>query len=392
MGSGADPEAIAEVVASIGRLKGVSMKIGQIMSYIDVALPAEVRSALSVLQTHAQPMPLERVKQIVTEELDRRADDVLRNLEPTPIAAASIGQVHRSRLSDGVRVAVKVQYPEVERAIESDFKPAVFGKVIASMVYPGANVDALLAEARVRLLEECDYRREASVQRRFATIYRDDPILVVPRVNASYSSRRVLTSAWMDGSSFDSFLESEPSQGRRDRVGEALVRFYIGSLFEHGIYNCDPHPGNWLFLQYDRLGMLDYGCTREFTSEFVSKLAMLTLAAHADDRTMLLHALEDLGILAVGQRGDFDTARGLVRAFYGPMLVDATQPIELGEVMSMRNILDSKRDLMKLNLPGEFLFLFRIRFGLMSILARLGAQANWYRLERRWAEAAAQRA
>ena len=132
--------------------------------------------------------------------------------------------------------------------------------------------------------------------------------------------------------------------------------------------------------------MLDYGCTREFESAFVDKLAELTRAVHRDERKRLHRAFLDLGMVQDGRPYDFDTARGLMRSFYGPMLRDVVQPIDLGEAMSMRQVFDSKRELMKLRLPGEFLFLFRIRFGLMSVLARLGARANWYRLERDWAD------
>lgn len=382
-----DVEAIAKIVGSIGQLKGITMKMGQIMSYIDVALPDELRDALSVLQTHAQPMPIEQVHDILRQELGERADDLLTNLEATPIAAASIGQVHRARLSDGTQVAVKVQYPEVESAIESDFKPAAIGTTISSIVYPGAKIDDFIAEARARFLEECDYVHEAAAQRRFATIYDGHPVISIPAIHDAHCSRRVLTSSWFTGSHFDTFLEGKPSQPVRDRIGEALFGFYVGSLFEHGLYNCDPHPGNYLFLEDGRLGMLDYGCTREFDPAFVAELAQLTRAVHRDEHDLLHRAFLDLGMVREGQRYDFDTARGLVRSFYGPMLRDVVQQVDLGEAMGMRQIFESKRELMKLRLPGEFLFLFRIRFGLMSVLAKLGARANWYQLERDWVDA-----
>jgi predicted unusual protein kinase regulating ubiquinone biosynthesis (AarF/ABC1/UbiB family) len=381
-----DVETIAKIVGSIGQLKGITMKVGQIMSYIDVALPDELRDALSVLQTHAQPMPIEQVHDILRQELGGRADDLLANFESMPIAAASIGQVHRARLRDGTRVAVKVQYPGVESAIESDFKPAAIGTMVSALVYPGAKIDDFIAEARARFLEECDYIHEAAAQSRFATIYDGHPVIAVPSVHSAYSARRVLTSSWLAGSRFDAFLATNPSQRTRDRIGEALFGFYVGSLFEHALYNCDPHPGNYLFLADGRIGMLDYGCTREFEPAFVDKLAQLTRAVHRDEHDLLHQAFLDLGMVREGPAYDFDTARDLVRAFYGPMLRDAVQPVDLGEAMGMRQVFESKRELMKLRLPGEFLFLFRIRFGLMSVLAKLGARANWYQLERDWVD------
>ena len=384
---GSNIESIAAIVSSIGQLKGISMKVGQIMSYIDVALPDELRNALSVLQTHAHAMPVERVREIIREELPDRAAELLAQLETEPVAAASIGQVHRARLPDGTMVAVKVQYPEIERAIRSDFKPAVVGTTIASLVYPGADIEDFIAEARARFLEECDYLHEAAAQRRFAALYASDPVIAVPRIYDTYCSRHVLTSTWLDGTGFEAFVESQPPQHTRDRIGEALFGFYVGSLFTHRLYNCDPHPGNYLILADEHIGVLDYGCTREFESAFVAKLARLTLAVHRDEPQALHRAFLDLGMVRESARYDFDTARSLVRAFYGPMLKDVVQRVDLGEAKGMRDIFSSKRELMKLNLPGEFLFLFRIRFGLMSVLARLGARANWYRLERQWVEA-----
>jgi predicted unusual protein kinase regulating ubiquinone biosynthesis (AarF/ABC1/UbiB family) len=377
-----DVEALAKIVTSIGQLKGVTMKVGQIMSYIDIAVPEELRQALSALQTHAQPMSFKQVGEILTTELGDRGRDLLPHLEPEPVAAASIGQVHRATLPDRSRVAVKIQYPEVERAIRADFKPSAIGTTISSIVYPGARIDQFIAEARNRFLEECDYEHEARSQQRFAELYAGHPILTVPAVHPDLCASRVLTSAWVDGVAFDTFLGQSPPQETRDRIGKALFEFYVGSLFRHGLYNCDPHPGNYLFLADGRVAMLDYGCTRDFPSGFVGALRQLTGAVHQDDRHELHAAFLGLGMVSEGKRYSFDVARGLVRSFYGPMLEDREQPIELAAAKSMREVFQAKRELMKLTLPGEFLFLFRIRFGLMSVLARLGARANWYRLER----------
>jgi predicted unusual protein kinase regulating ubiquinone biosynthesis (AarF/ABC1/UbiB family) len=381
-------ETLAEVVGSLGALKGIAMKAGQIMSYVDVALPEELRTALSVLQTHSPPMPTERVRELLRAELGARAAELLAHLEDTPLAAASIGQVHRARLTDGTHVAVKIQYPEIERAIEADFGPAAVGGRLASLFSPGARVDALVREARERFLEECDYLHEAHAQQRFSELFAGHSVLRIPAVHARLCTRRVLTTTFMEGEGLDAFLALEPSQAMRDRLGEALFEFYVGALFRYRLYNCDPHPGNYLFRPEGTVVMLDYGCTREFEPAFVGRLAELTRAVHRDSRDALHAAFVGLGMVREGQRYDFETARGLVRAFHGPMLRDEVRTIDLGEARGMRQVLESKRQLLQLTLPGEFLFLFRIRFGLMSVLARLGARANWYRLEEKYTEAA----
>lgn len=393
-----DAAALVRLVTSLGQLKGIAMKMGQIMSYIDIALPEPLRQALTVLQTHAQPMAPAQLEALLRDDLPASAaEQILATLEPTPLAAASIGQVHRARLPDGTAVAVKVRYPEVDRAIEKDFAPAALGSHIAALIYPGAKIDGFIAEAKARFLEECDYRHEAAQQALFGRLYAGHPRIVVPAVFEPFCGDRVLTTELMRGRGLEAFLADDPPQGVRDALGEALFSFYIGTLFRHGVYHCDPHPGNYLFLDAPasdetaigdesgpRIALLDYGCTRSFEPAFVAKLARLTKAVHADAPHDLRACFSELGMITPGRDYDYETARGLVRAFFGPMLEDATQAIVLDDAMDMRSAFEKKKQLMKLALPGEFLFLFRIRFGLMSVLSRLGARANWYRLEQAW--------
>jgi predicted unusual protein kinase regulating ubiquinone biosynthesis (AarF/ABC1/UbiB family) len=258
---------------------------------------------------------------------------------------------------------------------------------MASLFYPGARIDDFIEEARERFLEECDYLHEAHSQQRFVELFADHATITVPAAHAEFCARKVLTTTFVAGDHFEDFLAGDPSQDVRDRIGRALFEFYVGSLFEHGLYNCDPHPGNYLFLPDAKIAILDYGCTREFEPDLVRKLAQLTRAVHADEREGLHRVFLDLGMVREDKPYDFDTARGLVRAFYGPMLRDEVICVDLGEAMEMRHVYKRKRQLLKLTLPGEFLFLFRIRFGLLSVLARLGARANWYRLERRHVDA-----
>ncbi|MCA9524269.1 MAG: AarF/ABC1/UbiB kinase family protein [Myxococcales bacterium] len=383
-----DPAALAKLVTSIGAMKGLAMKSAQLMSYVDIALPDELRDALAVLQTHAQPMEFDEVVAILSDELRAEAFDLLPAIERTPVAAASIGQVHRATLPDGTKVAVKVQYREIRRAIESDFGPAKIGTFFASLLFPNARVDSFIAEARQRFLDECDYRKEARAQRRFAALFAGDPMIEVPEVFDRYCSEHVLVTRWIDGATFEQLLLSEPDQERRDAIGCALFDFYVSTLFTHGLYNCDPHPGNYLFLDDGRIAILDYGCTRAFDTIFIEKLRELTLAVHSDERGAIHDAMRAFGIVRDDKRYDYELARGLFRAFFGPTLRDEVAAIDLGSGMTFTELTRSKQKMLQLALPGEFLFLFRIRFGLFSILARLGTRANWYRLERQALDAA----
>lgn len=381
-----DAAQLAKIVRSVGRLKGIAMKMGQIMSYIDMALPDELRDALSVLQTHAQPMPFERVRELVEKELGANGKRLAERMERQPIAAASIGQVHRAELPDGQVVAVKIQYPEIANAIEADFAPAAIGTKIATLFYPNARMDSMIAEARARFLEECDYLHEARAGQRFFEIYENHPTLFVPPVHLNFCSKRVLTTSFVDGLEFEQFLLQNPSPVVRNRLGAALFEFYLGTLFRENLYNCDPHPGNYLFLSDGRIAMLDHGCTREFSSEFVGKLASLTRAMHLDERSAIHRALVSLDMVRDDQSYDYETIRGFLQSFYGPMLIDETCKIDLSAAMEMREVFRSKQKLMKFSLPGEFLFLFRIRFGLMSVLTKLGAELNWFAVEKGYIE------
>ncbi len=377
-----DMDSVAKLVSSMGRLKGIAMKMGQIMSYIDMAIPGDMRKALAALQTHAQPMPFEQVRGLIIDELRERGARLVADMDPAPISAASIGQVHRSRLPRDEDVAVKVQYPEVARAIRADFGPASVGTQLASLFYPNARIDRFVDEARARFLEECDYLHEAGCQDRFRELYKDHPVLFVPKVYPDYCSEKVLTTEFIEGASLGEYLETSPSQEERDRLGAALFEFYLGSLFRHQIYNCDPHPGNYLFCPGPKIAMLDHGCTRQFETRFVAKLASLTRALHRDDPGDLHTALLGLSMVREGKEYDFDMIRGFLRSFYGPMLVDEVTGVDLSQTLEMREIIKKKKQLLRFSLPGEFLFLFRIRFGLMSVLYALGARANWYRLEK----------
>jgi predicted unusual protein kinase regulating ubiquinone biosynthesis (AarF/ABC1/UbiB family) len=381
-----DVESLTALVASVGQLKGIAMKIGQMMSYLELPLPPEVRAALAVLQTHSPPMPFERVRAVITAELGDHAAALLDGLEPEPVAAASLGQVHRGRLPDGTRVAVKVQYPEIPKAIVADFRPAALGTRFVDLIAPGAQVQAIISAARDAMLDECDYEREAACQERFGAIYAGHATLAVPAVERAWCARRVLTTRWCDGARFDDFLASRPSQAVRDRLGEALFEFYIGTIYRHRLYNWDPHPGNYIVApDGSRITMLDYGSTRVLEAPLVRALAALAPAAQSDDAAALRAALVALGLIRHDDDAGFAVARSLVRSFYGPMLRDEVAAIAPAEARPLASFLGGKRELLKLQLPGELLFLLRIRFGVLSVLAQLGARANWYRLERHFA-------
>jgi predicted unusual protein kinase regulating ubiquinone biosynthesis (AarF/ABC1/UbiB family) len=372
------PEALSELVVSLGELKGVAMKMGQILSYLDLSLVPEARRLLSVLQVQSQATPIAEIEQTIRDDLGAEAPELVACLERDPVASASIGQVYRATLPDGSRVAVKVRHPGIAEAIQADFRSAALGRVLGSLVYPGGEVQEVIDEARERFSEECDYALEARRQARFAELYAEDPDITVPRVRFAWCGPRVLTTDWHEGVGLDAFVADAPPEVR-DRAGRALYRFYVGTLYTHGLFNADPHPGNLLFAPDGAVTILDHGCVREFDRETVRALVRLSRAVRRDDNQATLAALSDIG-MPRPSRG-FDVTRTLLRGFYAPLLASGPHRIEADRAIEAQAVLRSKRALLRMRLPGRLLFLFRIRFGLHAVLARLGAEADWAALE-----------
>jgi predicted unusual protein kinase regulating ubiquinone biosynthesis (AarF/ABC1/UbiB family) len=330
-----------------------------------------------VLQKQSQPTAWEKIEAIVREDFGERAGRLLATLDRVPVAAASIGQVHRANL-DGVDLAVKVRHPGIEQAIASDFKAASAGKVFAKLLMPGGDVDSVIDEARETFLAECDYAAERRWQERFGALFAGHPDLAVPRVVAEWCSQRIISTVWHEGMSFDAFA-ARADQPARDRAGRALYEFYVGSVYRHGLFNADPHPGNLLFQPDGRLTVLDYGCVREFDPAMRAQIIALSRAVRADDAAAMRQALRQLGG-SVDEKS-FESTRTLLRGFFGPTLKPGRHRVEAGFNAELRSMLKDKRAVLRMRLPGRLLFLFRIRFGLHSELARLGSIDDWSALE-----------
>jgi predicted unusual protein kinase regulating ubiquinone biosynthesis (AarF/ABC1/UbiB family) len=376
---GLTPEAIASLAASLGELKGVAMKVGQILSYVDGSLTPESRELLSVLQVRSQPTPFDAIEQILRDDLGAHASELLRMMDRTPSAAASIGQVHRAVLPSGTQVAVKVRHPGIDAAIRADFKTAALGKVLARVIAPGVDVAEMMKEAEDRFLEECDYALEARRQALFAELYRGHTSITIPAVHLPWSSARVLTSTWQDGQDFETFLRSEPDMDTKERASRALYEFYVGTLYRHGVFNADPHPGNVLFARDGHVTILDHGCVREFDPSTVEALVHLSHAVRADEPSATQEALRDLGMPTPEK--DYDVTRTMLRGFYAPLLEPGRHAILADGAVSIGQTVKLKKTVMRMRLPGRLLFLFRIRFGLYAVLARIGASLDWAALD-----------
>lgn len=384
--------AAERLLRRLGEMKGLPMKMGQMLSYVDDAIPPEHRSVyqdtLKSLRVRSEPMAFEVMKATIEEELGRPLHEVFATFDPDPMAAASIGQVYRAALPDGTPVAVKVQYPGIKEAIESDLQNIDSLISALTMVLPRVELDSIIRDITGRLSEECDYRCEAANQRSFVQAWHRDPNLLIPPVFESCSATRVLVSRLVNGRGWEEFLNVS-SEEARCQAGRTIFRFVFESLFCHGMFNGDPHPGNYLFLDDGRVAFLDYGCVQRFSRV---ALADLTRARHAVVAGVRGKALRPLLTKAYGVPEDvvdeevWALLEEYVLASFEPLIApqpfryDRSYTERLTRVTLKAKVTLAKK-LFKLGIretkqPGV-VFMQRINFGLNSILATLGAEEDW---------------
>lgn len=374
-------EAVAE---TLGNLKGALMKLGQMASYLDQGMPEPIREALAQLQADAPPMAPELAAQVVREELGAAPEELFLEWDEVPIAAASIGQVHRAITRDGRAVAVKVQYPGVDEAIRGDLDNAGLLFTAMKAMFPGLDPAPLVAELRERIVEELDYRLEASNQRLFADTYRDHPFIHVPEVVDELSTQRVLTTELASGVRFDELLTW--SQAERDLAGEAIYRFVFGSLYRLGAFNGDPHPGNYLFQPGGRVTFLDYGLVKRFTPEELLPFEEMIKAMVLDgDVAEFRRIVERVGLLKPDPAFHDDAIGDYFGHFYEFVLEDVERTMtEDYASETVRRFFDTSGEhgeIMKAaNVPPSMVIIQRINLGLYAILGQLGATANWRRI------------
>jgi predicted unusual protein kinase regulating ubiquinone biosynthesis (AarF/ABC1/UbiB family) len=381
-------ETAEKMLELLGSMKGAAMKLGQIASFVDLDLPPEVQATyhevLADLRDAAPPMAPERIAEVVTAEFGAPPEEVFARWDPDPIASASIGQVHRAALPDGTEVVTKVQYPGVAEAVQSDLANAEAFAPLAKVISPNLKVKPLVAEMRDRLVDELDYQREAQYQQAFFERYDGHPFIRVPQVFGDYCRPRILTSAYMEGADFVQMLATATPQQRR-RYGEIIYRFVFGSLHRFRLFNGDPHPGNYLFPADGSVVFLDFGSVKSFRRQTRDHLREQLRAIVAGDTDRLMDAMRAAGFLPANHRTDPEKLMRWFREFNQPILADRewTYTPEFARDV-IRTTTDPRLGyvdlLRKLNLPPDYLLLNRIQWGVNSILGRLGARANWYRI------------
>jgi predicted unusual protein kinase regulating ubiquinone biosynthesis (AarF/ABC1/UbiB family) len=362
--------AARKLVTRMGNLKGLVMKAGQIASYMPGTLPPAAQQVLAELQAQSTPMAFPRIQDVLEAELGGSLATRFDSFDERPFAAASIGQVHRAVL-DGAPVAVKVQYPGIEDAIRSDLRMVA---VIARLSSIGSPVDGagLAGELRERLLEECDYEREAASQQLFTRLLATLPGAHVPPVIAARSSRRVLTTGFADGVR----LADAPPEVR-DRAGQLIYRACFELLFRRCIYNADPHPGNYLIGAGGDVTFLDFGCVRRFDREMIATWRTMARAILDGVRAGFATGFRALGFVGKDKGFDWDFQWDAMRFLYRPFLEPGFRYDAAFVTRSFGVLMFDNPNRFRLAMPPAWLFLNRLQWGLNAVLAQLGATGDW---------------
>jgi predicted unusual protein kinase regulating ubiquinone biosynthesis (AarF/ABC1/UbiB family) len=374
------------VAAELGQMKGALMKIGQMASYLDEGLPEPLRLALAQLQAGAPPMSSELAAAVVAAELGSDPTELFMEWDPVPIAAASIGQVHRALAIDPttgheIPVAVKVQYPGVAEAITADLKNAGMLGLLLKQGFGGLDPDDMIDEIKERLVEELDYRREAENQQLFADYYRNHPFIHIPEVVPPLSTGRVITSQLVNGHTWAELLTW--SQTERDLAAETIFRFVFSSLYRMHAFNGDPHPGNYLFHGGGRVTFLDFGLVKHFSEpEMTTFAAMVKAAAFDNDAAEFRAIVEQAGMLRPDAPVTTEAVGRYFEHFYEPVRLDREMTWS-GEYASsiVRHTFDRTSPISQYaTVPKAFVFIQRINLGLYALLGELHATGNYRRI------------
>ncbi|NBB83520.1 MAG: AarF/ABC1/UbiB kinase family protein [Alphaproteobacteria bacterium] len=372
-----------EIKAALGGLKGPLMKVAQILATIPEALPAEYAEELRQLQSNAPPMGWPFVKRRMAAELGADWQASFAEFGREAAAAASLGQVHRATGTDGRSLACKLQYPDMQSAVEADLKQLRWIFSLYERYDSAISTKQIHAEIGERLREELDYELEAKHARLYHDILADEPNVHIPEVVPALSTKRLLTSTWLEGQPILSFVEGHADQ--RNRLAMNMFKAWYVPLYYYGVIHGDPHLGNYTVRPADdTINLLDFGCVRVFPPSFVEGVIDLYNALRTDDRDLAVHAYETWGFRNLSH--DLVEVLNIWASFiYAPILEDTVRTIgetnhgvygrETAEKVHLR-----LREVGGVEVPREFVFMDRAALGLGSVFLHLKAEINWYQL------------
>lgn len=383
-----------ELAAALGGLKGPIMKAAQLLSTIPEALPPEYARELSQLQSAAPPMGPAFVRRRMRAELGSDWESRFASFAPESTASASLGQVHRATAHDGRPLAVKLQYPDMQSAVEADLNQLKIVFAIHARMDPAIDTGEILEELSARLREELDYELEARHMALYAAIFRNDPLIRVPEVVHDLSTKRLLSMTWAEGRRLLDYKGAAIED--RNQIARAMFRAWWYPFSHYGVIHGDPHLGNYnVFAETPSdtsplpkpggINLLDYGCMRTFAPRFVQGVIDLYRGLLAGDEALIVHAYETWGFHGLS-KDVIEVLNIWARFIYGPLLDDrersiaeGTTPGEYGrrEAFTVHQALKEKGPV---KVPREFVFMDRAAIGLGGVFLHLDARLNYYRI------------
>ncbi|GAA0241041.1 AarF/ABC1/UbiB kinase family protein [Actinomadura nitritigenes] len=358
----------------LGELKGGAMKLGQMLSIFEAALPPEIagpyRATLTRLQEAAPPLPASTVHKVLAEALGEDWRDSFTSFDDKPAAAASIGQVHRAVWADGRPVAVKVQYPGAGKALISDFNQLARLGRLFGVLMPGLDVKSMLAELKERVVEELDYTIEAESQTIIRDAYLDDPDFSIPEVIAQ--SGDVLVTEWMEGTPLSKII-SDGDQETRNHAALLYCRFLLSGPKRSGMLHGDPHPGNFRLLDDGRLGVLDFGAVDRIPGGFQRRLGLLLRIGTMADIDEIEDALREEDFIREGVEVDAEELQAFLAPITEPFVTETFKFNRewLRDMAARVTDLRPTNVVRQLNLPPEYVIIHRVLSAGTGVLCQL---------------------
>jgi predicted unusual protein kinase regulating ubiquinone biosynthesis (AarF/ABC1/UbiB family) len=382
-----DSRNAAALMQALGGLKGPIMKVAQLLATIPDALPPEYAEELQKLQSEAPPMGWAFVKRRMQAELGPDWLGRFGDFTKDPAAAASLGQVHRATSKDGSPLAVKLQYPDMQSAVEADLKQLELLFALYRQMDRAIDTREIIKEIGARVREELDYTREAKHAALYAQMLADEPLVRVPGVWPALSTGRLLTLDWLDGKKILTYKDRD--QQTRNRISMAMFKAWWMPFARHGVIHGDPHLGNYTVFEEDGepggINLLDYGCVRIFPPKHVAAVIDLYRGILANDQARMVHAYEAWGFKNL-KKDLIEVLNIWARFIYGPLLedrertiADGVSPGEYGrrEAFQVHQELKAKGPV---TVPQEFVFMDRAAIGLGGVFLHLSSKLNFYRL------------
>ena len=387
------------LLKTLGEMKGLPMKLGQMFSYIDGLAPPgyedKVKQLLRQLQDKAPPLSAEAARKVVLKEFGVPADQLFAQWENEPFAAASLGQVHRAVTGSGESVAVKVQYPGIDKAVQNDLQSLSMLEVFISPLSRQYHSKETLEEIKRIFLAELDYGLEAENADLFRRLTADLPQVVIPRVLHSLSTRRVLTAELLGGEGYDTFCKNA-SQEDRNAAGVTIWTFMMRNLLRHGLMYADPHPGNYRFFGGGRVGFLDFGCVKRLPPSMVHGMKRYITAVMDADWPEFDRACVDFLGFDPNDKDTWDLYRSYTLELLIPLATrapfqcspegakEAVQYLVRGHRKILKDSTRGSRLPAPVHVPFDLTFVNRLQWGLASVMGGLRTEARFRELTEPW--------